>query len=127
ATLFPPDPVNHAIEGPAVVPLIFGATYGGRIWLADENGNSVHMVGLPAENYQVTLNILPHVSTEGIYVVPNPPCSYCTGNGNWGFFTAEQQQFGFLWAYPTADFNMLNNDLIILSEAGALGSDSSLA
>jgi hypothetical protein len=126
ATLFPPDPTQHAIEGPAVVPLNFGATYGGRIWLADETGNAIHMVGLPGDGYPVTLNIGPHVNPEGIYVIPNPPCSYCTGNGNWGFFTAEQQQLGLIWAYPVSDFTGLNNDLLILSEAGGLGANTDL-
>src|SRR5262249_39567157 len=97
ADLFPPDIQHHALEGPAVAPLTFGATYGGRIWIADENGNAIHMVGLPGDGYPVTLNILPHTSAEGVYLIPNPPCSYCTGNGDWGFFTAEQQQFQFLW------------------------------
>src|SRR5262249_4320651 len=55
-----------------------------------------------------------------------PPCSYCTGNGDWGFFTAEQQQFQFLWAYPRTDFNGLGNNLLILSEAAGLGADTNL-
>src|SRR5262249_18010647 len=109
---------NAAIEGPGVAPLTFGPTYGGRIWVADENNNAIHMVGLPGDGYPITLNILPHVNPEGVYVIPNPPCSFCTGNGNWGFFTAEQQQFGFIWSYPVSDFNLLNNDIVLLSEAG---------
>ena len=35
ATLFPPDPAAHAVEGPAVVPPGFGP-HGGEIWIADE-------------------------------------------------------------------------------------------
>src|SRR5262249_20069204 len=53
---------NAAIEGPGVAPLTFGPTYGGRIWVADENNNAIHMVGLPGDGYPITLNILPHVN-----------------------------------------------------------------
>jgi len=75
ATLFPPDPNTHLIEGPAVVPTPFGP-HGGEIWIADEQANAVHTVGLPP-TYTVTLNVLSHVNPEGVYVIPSPPCSYC--------------------------------------------------
>src|SRR5262249_8681768 len=90
------------------------------------NGNAIHMVGLPVDGYPVTLNILPHVSAEGVYVIPSPPCSFCTGNGNWGFFTAEQQLMGFIWAYPVSDFLGLSNNLLVLSEGASLGADPDL-
>ena len=46
ATLFPPLPTLHGIEGPAVVPPTFGP-HGGKIWIADEIAGAVHAVGPP--------------------------------------------------------------------------------
>ena len=68
ASLFPPGPA-YTVEGPAVVPPGFGP-HGGEIWVADEDNNAVHAVGLPP-TYTVTLNILSHFSAEGVYVIPN--------------------------------------------------------
>ena len=129
ATLFPPDPVTHAIEGPAVVPALFGSR-GGEIWMADENANAVHAVRNtnPPLNgpYKVFLNILSHVSTEGVYVIPDPPCAYC-GNS---FYNAEQQQFRVIWAYPQTDFTVpppgLGGNVLLVSEQGADFADTSL-
>ena len=84
ATIYPPDSTNTA-EGPAVVPPGLGGPHGGEIWIADEVGNAVHTVGLPP-TYTVTLNFLLHPTAEGVYVVPNPPCTYC---GSFSFVLAE--------------------------------------
>src|SRR5213083_2009795 len=54
------------VEGPAVVPPGFGP-HGGKIWVADEANNKVHAIG-PPPTYTVTLNILSHVSAEGVFV-----------------------------------------------------------
>ena len=115
-------PFGLAIEGPAVVPPGFGP-HGGEIWVADEDGSAVHAVGLPP-TYTVFPNILSHFNVEGVYVIPNPPCTFC-GNA---FYLAEQQMFQQVWAYPLSDFTMppLGGNVILTSESGATGSDTSL-
>jgi hypothetical protein len=118
ATIFPSG--GGVIEGPAVVPPGFGP-HGGEIWVADEDNNAVHTVGLPP-TYTVTQNVLSHFSAEGVYVVPNPPCAYC-GNA---FYLAEQQMNQFVWAYPLSDFTGLGGKVILTSEAGGALADTSL-
>ena len=78
AGLFPGG--GGILEGPAVVPPLFGP-HGGEIWVADEQNHAIHTIGLPP-TYTVTLNVIHHQFAEGVYVVPNPPCAACTGNGN---------------------------------------------
>ena len=53
--------------------------------------------------YTVTNNFLSHPSAEGLYVVPDPPCTFC---GSFSFGLAEQQQFQFVWLYPQTDFHI---------------------
>ena len=118
-------PFGVDIEGPAVVPTGFGP-HGGEIWVADEDGNAIHAVkntNPPGPGpYTVFPNILSHVNPESVNVIPNPPCSYC-GNA---FYLAEQQNLRFVWAYPLSDFNMLGGNVIITSESGIQGADTSL-
>ena len=118
-------PFGVAIEGPAVVPPGFGP-HGGEIWVADEDGNAIHAVkntNPPGPGpYTVFPNILFHINPEGVYVIPNPPCSYC-GNA---FYLAEQQAFQLVWAYPLSDFTGLGGNVILTSESGILGADTSL-
>jgi hypothetical protein len=124
ATLFPPDPTVHAIEGPAVVPALFGP-HGGEIWVADEEANAVHTIG-PPPTYTVTLNLLSHFNPEGLYVIPSPPCAYC-GNG---FYLSEQQETRTVYAYPLTDFTLpppgLGGKVLITSESGAAGADTDI-
>src|SRR5882724_5525826 len=124
ASLFPPGSSNVA-EGPAVVPPGFGP-HGGEIWVADEINGQIHAIG-PPPTYTVTQNILPHVSAEGVFVIPNPPCSFCDSPppGS-AFFLAEQQMTQQIWRYPLSNFNMLGGNVILTSEEGASGADTSL-
>src|SRR6266571_4605036 len=123
-------PFGLEIEGPAVVPPGFGP-HGGEIWVADENANAVHTVGLPP-TYTVTLNILSHVSTEGVFVIPSAPCAFCDlpPTGPSAFFQTEQQVFQLVWRYPLTDFTLpppgLGGNVLLTSEAGVAGSDTSL-
>ena len=118
-------PFGVAIEGPAVAPLAFGP-HGGEIWVADEDGNAIHAVkntNPPGPGpYTVFPNILSHVNPEGVFVIPSPPCSY---GGN-AFYLAEQQLNQLVWAYPLSDFTGLGGNVIITSESGILGADTSL-
>jgi hypothetical protein len=119
-------PFGLEIEGPAVVPPGFGP-HGGEIWVADEDANAVHAVG-PPPTYTVTLNILSHVSAEGVYVIPSPPCAFCDAPpaGPSAFFLAEQQNLQFVWRYPLSDFTGLGGNVIVTSESGVQGADTSL-
>src|SRR3982750_4608748 len=49
-------PGGQAVEGPAVVPPLFGP-HGGEIWVADEGTHFIHTIG-PPPTYTVTLNFL---------------------------------------------------------------------
>src|SRR5882724_3318995 len=125
-----PLPIGGEIEGPAVVPAGFGP-HGGKIWVADESDNSVHAIG-PPPTYTITLNILSHVSTEGVFVIPPAPCAFCDlpPTGPSAFFQTEQQMFQLVWRYPLTDFTLpppgLGGNVLLTSEAGIAGSDTSL-
>ena len=122
-------PFGTEIEGPAVVPPGFGL-HGGEIWVADEDQGAIHAVknlNPPGPGpYVVFPSILTHFSAEGVFVIPNPPCTFCTGNGNWAFAQAEQQLNRIIWTYPVSDFNMLGGNVLITSEAGGDLADTSL-
>ena len=126
ANVFPSG--GGEIEGPAVVPPGFGP-HGGEIWVADEINGQIHAIG-PPPTYTVTLNILPHVSAEGVFVIPNPPCTFCSGPipTPGAFFLAEQQMNQLVWKYPLSDFTMppLGGNVILTSESGADFADTSL-
>src|SRR5438094_6765614 len=109
ASIFPPG--EGDVEGPAVVPPGFGPN-GDSIWVADEVNNAVHAIG-PPPTYTVTQNILSHVNTEGVYVIPNPQCTFCSGGA---FFQAEQQLNQLVWQYPLSDFIGLGGNVILTSE-----------
>ena len=79
------------------MPPTLGGPHAGEIWIADEVGNAVHTVGLPP-TYTVTNNFLFHPTAEGLYVVPDPPCTFLRQLPF--LLTAEQQQFQFVWLYP---------------------------
>jgi len=124
ANVFPSG--SGEIEGPAVVPPGFGP-HGGKIWVADEINGQIHAIDNAGV---VTLNILPHVSAEGVFVIPNPPCTFCSGPipTPGAFFLAEQQMTQQVWRYPLTDFTMppLGGNVILTSEEGASGADTSL-
>jgi hypothetical protein len=123
ASLFPAG--GGHVEGPAVVPPGFGP-HGGEIWVADEDNNAVHTIGLPP-TYTVTLNVLSHVSAEGVFVIPSAPCTFCSGGA---FFQTEQQLTQLVWQYPLTDFTLptpgLGGNVLITSENGGIGADTSL-
>ena len=54
---------------------------------------------------------------------PAPPCTFCSGGA---FFQAEQQLFQFVWQYPLSDFTGLGGNVILASESGGDGADTSL-
>jgi hypothetical protein len=118
-TVTPIASTGTTIEGPAVVPPGFGP-HGGQIWVADENNSQVHAI---RNDGTVTLNLLSHVTAEGVHVIPSPPCTFCSGGT---FFQAEQQLFKLVWQYPLSDFTGLGGNVILVSESGFEGADTSL-
>ena len=68
------------VEGPAVVPPGFGL-HGGEVWVADEANFAIHAIknndptGGNCCGYTVTPNFMQHAFAEGVYVIPNPPCT----------------------------------------------------
>ena len=100
--------------------------HGGEIWVADEDLNAVHAVRNNNDGtYTVFPNILSHVQTEGVFVIPNPPCAFCdSAPGPSAFFQAEQQTFQLVWRYPLTDFTLptpgLGGNVLLTSEGGDL-------
>jgi hypothetical protein len=123
AHVFPPG--AGEVEGPAVVPPGFGP-HGGEIWVADELNGQIHTIG-PPPAYTVTQNVLSHVSAEGVFVIPSVPCTFCSGGA---FFQTEQQLGQLVWQYPLTDFTLpppgLGGNVLITSENGGIGADTSL-
>ena len=116
-------PFGTEIEGPAVVPPGFGP-HGGEIWVAAEDSDAIHALRNNNDGtYTVFPSILSHVNPEGVFVIPSPPCTFCT---TYAFFQTEQQQNQLIWAYPLSDFNMLGGNVIITSESGIQGADTDL-
>jgi hypothetical protein len=124
--------LNRKIEGPAVVPAGFGPQ-GGQIWVGAENDNAVHAI---KNDGTVTLNILSHVDAEGVFVIPNPPCTFrpasppgCPNPGP-AYFQTEQQLNQLVWQYPLTDFTLpppgLGGNVLVTSESGADFADTSL-
>jgi len=119
--------LNRKIEGPAVVPAGFGPQ-GGQIWVGAEDDNAVHAI---KNDGTVTLNIISHINTEGVFVIPNPPCVYCPpAPGAGAYFQTEQQLNQLVWHYPLTDFTLpppgLGGNVLITSESGADFADTSL-
>jgi hypothetical protein len=106
------------IEGPAVVPQSFGPL-GGQLLVADEGFSALHAIrnnNPPGPGpYSVTLNVFTHPTAEGVFVVPQTPCTFCTGPNAGAFFQAIQdgQQ---IWKTPLADFAGLGGDVLVTSE-----------
>ena len=118
ANIFPPG--DGEIESPAVVPPLFGP-HGGEIWVADEENSQIHAIG-PPPTYTVTQNIITHANAEGVFVIPSPACTFCSG----AFFQAEQQLNQLVWQYPLSDFAGLGGNVILTSESAVAGADTSL-
>jgi len=110
--------VGIQLEGPAVVPPGFGP-HGGEIWVADEDGSAVHAI---KNDGTVTLNILSHVAAEGVFVIPAVPCTFCSG----GAFFQAIQDVSQVWQYPLSDFTGLGGNVLVTSEQGFAGADTSL-
>ena len=76
--------LHTEIEGPGVATAGFGF-YAGQILLADESGLGwVHAVG-PPPTYTVSLFVFNVPGAESIQVVPDTPCTFCSGHA---FFQA---------------------------------------
>ena len=117
-TVTPIASTGGMIEGPAVVPPGFGP-HGGEIWVADEGASAVHAI---KNDGTVTLNILSHVAAEGVFVIPAVPCTFCSG----GAFFQALQDVGQVWQYPLSDFTGLGGKVLVTSESGGTGADTSL-
>jgi len=117
-TVTPIASTGGMIEGPAVVPPGFGP-HGGEIWVADEGASAVHAI---KNDGTVTLNILSHVAAEGVFVIPAVPCTFCSG----GAFFQALQNVGQVWQYPLSDFTGLGGKVLVTSESGGTGADTSL-
>ena len=117
-TVTPIASTGGMIEGAAVAPPGFGP-HGGEIWVADEGASAVHAI---KNDGTVTLNILSHVAAEGVFVIPAVPCTFCSG----GAFFQALQDVGQVWQYPLSDFTGLGGKVLVTSESGGTGADTSL-
>ena len=101
------------LEGPAVAPLSFGPL-GGQILAADEFISQVHAI---KNDGTVTLNVFSQGAAEGVFVIPETPCTFCSGGA---FFqviqTAVLPAIQGIYQYPLADFSALGGSILVTSE-----------
>ncbi len=108
---------NTQAEGPGVAPLSFGF-YGGQVLVADESGNGwVHAI---KRDGTVTLNVFQVPGAESIQVIPNNPCTFCSGHA---FFQALPFGNGgpnpaTIYGYLPIDFAGLGGSILVPSESG---------
>ena len=105
-------------EGPGVAPLSFGF-YAGWCLVADESGNGwVHAI---KRDGTVALNVFHVPGAESIQVIPDNPCTFCSGHA---FFQALPFGNGgpnpaTIYGYLPIDFAGLGGSILVPSETGA--------
>ncbi len=110
------------IENPAVVPRAFGP-HGGELWVSDEDypntsttiPGAIHSMD---SNGNVTLDVVEWHGAEGVLVIPQTPCTFCSGGELFQAITLnEQGPYGIYQYFPT-DFAGLGGNVLVPSESG---------
>ena len=95
--------------------------------LSTQSRTLIHRVPVLTPLLQISSLTL---TAEGVYVIPSPPCSFCDSSRAGAFFQAEQQMTQLVWQYPLSDFTLpppgLGGNVLIMSESGIEGADTSL-
>jgi len=111
------------IESPAVVPRTFGP-FGGKIWVADEEypNTSTTMLGAihaMDENGNVTLGVVEWHGAEAVLVIPQTPCTFCSGGELFQAITLNEQGPYGIYQYFPASFEGLGGNVLVPSEAAS--------
>jgi hypothetical protein len=112
----------RTIENPAVVPRAFGP-FGGQLWVSDEDypntsttiPGAVHAMD---SNGNVTLDVVEWHGAEGVLVIPQTPCTFCSGGELFQAITLNEQGPYGIYQYFPADFAGLGGNVLIPSESG---------
>ena len=95
--------------------------HGGEIWVADEDGNAVHAIKIPPWHRYSKSPLSRYRGRRLRY-----PAALRAPSARRRLLPGEQQLFQIVWQYPLSDFLGLGGNVILASEAGGDGADTSL-
>jgi hypothetical protein len=112
----------RTIENPAVVPRNFGP-FGGQLWVSDEDypdtsitiPGAIHAVD---SGGNVTLDVVEWHGAEGVLVIPQTPCTFCSGGELFQAITLNEQGPYGIYQYFPDDFAGLGGNVLVPSESG---------
>jgi hypothetical protein len=112
----------RTIENPAVVPRAFGP-FGGQLWVSDEDypntsitiPGAIHAID---SNGNVTLDVVEWHGAEAVLVIPQTPCTFCSGGELFQAITLDEQGPIGIYQYFPDDFAGLGGNVLIPSETG---------
>src|SRR6266404_4168471 len=108
------------IENPAIVPRNFG-NHGGELWVSDEDyldtvttiPGAVHAID---PNGNVTLDVVEWPGAEAVLVIPDTPCTLCSGGELFQAITLNEQGPYGLYQYLPFNFANLGGNVLIPAE-----------
>ena len=111
----------RTIENPAVVPRAFGP-FGGQLWVSDEDypntlitvPGAIHAID---SNGNVTLDVVEWHGAEAVLVIPQTPCTFCSGGELFQAITLNEQGPIGIYQYFPADFAGLGGNVLVPSES----------
>jgi cell division septation protein DedD len=112
----------RTIENPTVVPRAFGP-FGGQVWVTDEDypgtittlPGAVHAID---SGGNVTLDVVEWHGAEAVLVIPQTPCTFCSGGELFQAITLNEQGPYGIYQYFPVNFSGLGGNVLIPSEAG---------
>ena len=111
----------RTIENPAVVPRGFGP-FGGQLWVSDEDypdtistvPGAIHAID---SGGNVTLDVVEWQGAEQVLVIPDNPCTFCSGGALFQAITLNEQGPYGIYQYFPASFAGLGGNVLVPSEA----------
>jgi hypothetical protein len=111
----------RTIENPAVVPRAFGP-FGGQLWVTDEDypdtvstvSGAIHAMD---GGGNVTLDVVDWQGAEAVLVIPDNPCTFCSGGALFQAITLNEQGPYGIYQYFPASFAGLGGNVLVPSEA----------
>ncbi|PYL63316.1 MAG: hypothetical protein DMF24_00520, partial [Verrucomicrobia bacterium] len=111
----------RTIENAAVVPRTFGP-FGGQLWVTDEDypdtvstvPGAIHAID---GGGNVTLDVVEWHGAEAVLVIPQTPCTFCSGGALFQAITLNEQGPYGIYQYFPASFAGLGGNVLVPSEA----------
>src|SRR5438552_6313937 len=111
----------RTIENPAIVPRAFGP-FGGQLWVTDEDypdtvstvPGAIHAMD---GGGNVTLDVVEWHGAEAVLVIPQTPCTFCSGGELFQAITLNEQGPYGIYQYFPAMFAGLGGNVVVPSEA----------